>query len=170
MANKIIVYSVIMIMAVLLLLYACSRRENIPDLHRYVAATKSIGMGVKHKGHAVEIDIPVPAIYGADALPVPFAETDIVPASAASKVGVLNPLQAYPLGALQFVGTFSQGRALIAYIAAPDGMVYEAKEGDAISDQDAKIVHIESGRLSIEQVSQGGVPSTSILELKEDHP
>lgn len=170
MSNKMIVYSVGIIVAVLFLLYACSKREDLPDLHRYIKTVKLTEMGMQKKVSVINIDVPAPVTYKADALPVPFTQTNVVPASALSVKQVSSPLQAYPLSVLRFVGTFSRGGVIFAYIAAPDGMVYEAKEGDVIGDQNTKIVHIESDRLSIEQVSQSGVLSTNILELKEDQP
>ena len=173
MPNKKIVYIVI-ILAFFFLLYACSSQERISDLRRYVTTIKQVEKEKYKKEKAINIDVPKPLIYGADTLPTPFTQTEILPTSATSREGVLNSLQAYPLDVLRFIGTFSQANNIFAYVVAPDGMVYQAKEGDMIGDRGAKVINIQPDRMTVmEPASQGkkmGLQKTVTLELREDQP
>ncbi len=83
-----------------------------------------------------------------------------------------NPLQAYPLSVLRFIGTLSRGNIIFAFIMSPDQMVYQVKQGDMIGDRNGKIISIYPDRINVmEQDTTFGTQSVQrivTLQLKEE--
>lgn len=81
-----------------------------------------------------------------------------------------NPLQAYPIKNLKFVGILTKNSQISAYIMTPDSMIYLVKVGDSIGEDYGKIVKIDAEHLEVtERVMKGDQPSERIvtLELKD---
>jgi len=151
------------LLASLLILSGCGGDSRQRELQRYITELKAKAAQKEVKGNANPWQLPTALTYH----PGGYSGSEM---RAGSANGVTNPVQAYPLKALQFVGTLSEGNQLSAYIMTPDSMIYLVKVGDVIGEEYGKIVKIDSDHLEItEKEMTGNQPSERIvtLELKD---
>lgn len=111
---------------------------------------------------------PETAKYIAEKRRSPFEVMEAAPSKGKDSS---NPLQAYPLDMLRFVGTVTQNGNTIAFISAPDNKIYQIKTGDMIGDHDSEVIKIDSDRISLmELYSEDGSAAMKrvvTLQLKE---
>jgi type IV pilus assembly protein PilP len=161
---------VLIFLVAIFLLFSCDQSKPYSDLQSFI--DKLQHMEVKHddaelvkKKNEPE---PVSVKYESGARRSPFEMMDVAPTK---NIVSLNPLQAYPLDMLRFVGTVSQKGTNIAFVSAPDNKLYQLKVGDIIGDRNSQIVAIESDRISlIEQYTENGnatMKRVVTLQLKE---
>ena len=65
-----------------------------------------------------------------------------------------QPLEAFPLDALKFVGTLNQGSTTWALIKQPDGLVSRAKPGDYMGQNYGQIVSIKMKKMTLDEAIQ----------------
>lgn len=152
------------------MLISCDGSKPFQDLSDYIANLKG---GDKAKEDTKQpampsVKPPVNTKYESKSRRSPFEVREIT--NTKNRIAV-NPLQAYPLDMLRFVGTVTQDGKTIAFISAPDSRVYQIKVGDIVGDRSAKVVSIDSDRISlVEQTSelgQQGMKRVVTLKLKE---
>lgn len=161
------VVSLITVVGLAALLASCDGSKPFKDLNTYIEKLK---MAEKEKSEDIVVteQVPVTAKYASTTRRSPFEVMEVSPAK--GRVST-NPLQAYPLDMLQFVGTVTQNGNSIAFISAPDNKIYQIKTGDIIGDHDGEVIKIESDRVSLmEQASENGstgMKRVVTLQLKE---
>lgn len=159
--------------AAMFLLSSCDRDKPQQELDAYLASLKAESLATSEKNSdtvkLINAKPPIPVKYNSGARRSPFEVLEAAPP--AKGTTSTNPLQAYPLDMLRFVGTVSQDGKSMAFISAPDNRIYHINVGDVIGDHDSKVITIESDRVSLmEEYSEDG--STSMkrvvtLQLKE---
>ena len=153
-----------------LLLAACDGNEPFKDLSDYIAGLKGKDTPAQSEEKVSPVTAPAPSSiqYQSKALRSPFEVREIT--NVKSSVAA-NPLQAYPLDMLRFVGTVTQNGDTVAFITAPDSRIYQIKVGDVIGDRQGKVVTIDADRISlIEQSAEdgpAGMKRVVTLKLKE---
>ena len=156
------------VLASALLLFGCDNKEHFKSLEDYILNMKRAIIN-KKKAAVAPVVVPAVALYQAETLREPFADNQML----AAKVGSTNPLQAYPLNMLKFVGTLSEKDTSTAYVIAPDAKLYQVKVGDNIGNHHGLITTILPDRIEVkEQDSETGKPVTErivTLELKDAH-
>jgi type IV pilus assembly protein PilP len=65
-----------------------------------------------------------------------------------------QPLEAFPLDALKFVGTLTQGPTIWALIKQPNGLVSRAKPGDYMGQNYGQIMLIKAKKITIDEAMQ----------------
>lgn len=157
------------LLGAMFILSSCDGSTPFKDLNAYLAKLKETKVETSEKGDA-DLKAKQPAIvkYEATSKRSPF---EVMEASRTKGRVASNPLQAYPLDVLRFVGTVTQNGGTIAFISAPDNKIYQIKAGDIIGDRDSEVTQIDSDRISlIEQYSENGsTPMKRVvtLQLKE---
>jgi|GEM_PF-2894609 Tfp pilus assembly protein PilP len=156
--KKVIIISLLFLISALLF-YACTHRSKNQDLKRYVEKVKAETFKrlVVNKAKGQGIEEPVPVAYQAESLRSPFGEAGKAnQASLAPKEKEANPLLAYSLSVLKFVGTLKQMGIIYAFVLAPDGVIYQVRVGDEINDRHGKVVSIKERELIVqEQLATG---------------
>lgn len=148
-----------------LLLSGCGERSKERELKAYIAELKQAAAQKQNIINATATQLPKPIQYHPEGYATPTSQGILTPQGTSA-----NPLQSYPLKALQFVGTIDQNGQTHAYIMTPDSMVYEVKEGDIIGDNYGKITKIDSNHIEIsEKYIQSGKPEVRMqtMQLKE---
>ena len=122
---------------------------------------------------------PVP--YTGDSMVDPFVPSRIVVSQAAGNVGGgggvqpdLNrpkePLEAFPLEAMQMVGTLSQNKDMYALVRAGNNL-FRVKKGNYMGQNFGVITAIDDGQISLKEVVQdsGGdwVERSTTLQMAE---
>jgi type IV pilus assembly protein PilP len=156
--------------ASIVLLSSCDGDRKFKDLHVYIENLKqSKTLANNTSRQTKKISFPVSAKYEAATKRSPFAGVESMPAG--KGVVSSNPLQAYPLDMLRFVGTVTHGDATVAFVTAPDNKIYQVKVGDVLGDHQSQIVSIDSDSISLtENVTENGnAPMKRVvtLQLKE---
>lgn len=153
-----------------LMLVSCDSGGPEKELNAYIASLKSKDSGKtgNQKASAVVNTPPASTKYQSKMRRSPFEVREITN----TKGGVVaNPLQAYPLDMLRFVGTVTQNGNSVAFITAPDSRVYQIKVGDIIGDRQSKVATIDEDRISlVEQVDDEGhkgIKRVVTIKLKE---
>lgn len=67
-----------------------------------------------------------------------------------------QPLEAFPLDALKFVGILEQGSVIWALIAAPNNLVTRVKAGDYMGQNFGHVMQISSDKIKLEETIQAG--------------
>jgi len=150
-------------------LSGCDSNSKFKDLQKYIEnLKKEEGKETKNKTAELKEAAPVSVKYSSMTLRSPFEVLEATPAK--GRIAT-NPLQAYQLDMLRFVGTVTKNGSTIAFVSAPDNRIYQIKVGDVIGDHDSEVVKIESDRISlIEQYTEdGNAPMKRVvtLQLKE---
>ncbi len=65
-----------------------------------------------------------------------------------------QPLEAYPLEAIKFVGILKQNKNICALIAQPDGLVSQVKVGNYIGKNYGQIIQIKNDVIIIDETVQ----------------
>ncbi len=153
-----------------MLLTSCDRNKPFKDIQEHIDQLKhaAVKPGDEDKELLTKEAAPESAKFDAEKRRSPFEVMEAAPTK--GKVSS-NPLQAYPLDMLRFVGTVTQNGKTIAFISAPDNKIYQIKAGDIIGDHDSEVITIEADRISLmEQYSDNGSAAMKrvvTLQLKE---
>lgn len=151
-------------------LTGCSGSDRNSDLKKYLLDLKDKVVKNKKEDLLQTLVFPAPVVYQAKTMRTPFQLTTGVTA-AGSNVVSEQPLEAYPLNALRFLGTIQQGNDMLAVMQTPDGIVYQVKIGDIIGKQYGKIVNISPDRLEVMEKASPGSADTAgrivTIQLKE---
>jgi Tfp pilus assembly protein PilP len=158
-------------MAAMFLLFACDRNSVDGDLKAYIDTLKSSNTegGVKADVARVSQAVaPIPVAFEPSKRRSPFETPDTAPATAKAKAAT-NPLHAYAVDMLVFIGTVTQDAHTVAFISAPDNRVYQIKVGDLIGNNDSKVLAIEADHVSLEDMyteDGGSKPEKRIVTIK----
>jgi type IV pilus assembly protein PilP len=145
-----------------LLLAGCAQRD-MGDLHDFVAEVKS--------RPATPID-PIPQIKQAETYLYvggnrrnPFVPTDGESRTLAN-TDTSGPrpdpnrrheeLEAFPLDALQMVGTLDQDDAMWALVQSPEGTIHRVKTGNYLGQNDGRIISIEEEKINVKELIPNG--------------
>jgi Tfp pilus assembly protein PilP len=144
-------------------LSGCGDDSRQRELRAYIATLKTTTANKAVESKISLWQLPTPVTY--------HAGGSYTGVSASNPKNASNPLQAYPIKALQFVGILTQNNRLSAYIMTPDSMIYLVKVGDVIGEEYGKIVKIDSDHIEIaEKVTAGNQPDEErivTMELKD---
>lgn len=148
-------------LAVLLTLSACSS-QHYGDLDKYIASVKR-----KAKGR-IE---PLPEVktyqsftYQAQNLRSPFTPYSEAPAEKkTTQPGVTpdihrkrEPLEAFPLDSLKFVGTIQKGGEMWGLISAPDKAIYRVQVGNHMGKNYGEIVSLSETSIVLKEIIPNG--------------
>jgi type IV pilus assembly protein PilP len=82
-----------------------------------------------------------------------------------------EPLEAFPLDSLRFVGHMEQEGRVWAVITAPDSLVYRVEEGNYLGQNFGRISLISESRIEIREIIPNGlggwVERDATLSLEE---
>jgi type IV pilus assembly protein PilP len=146
----------------IVMLSACST-DSHSDLATYVAEVKA-----RKAGRIA----PLPEVKGYESyaydkqdLRDPFKATvDETLASTAAAEGLVpdiqrnkEPLEAFPLDALRFVGHLEQEGKVWAVITAPDSMVYRVEDGNYVGQNYGRIVRITESEIAVREIVPNGL-------------
>lgn len=136
------------------LLAGCDGSGPYGDLRIYMDGVKA-RQKVDVNKEKPQVQIPKAVVYDGNMRRSPFAEGVVT--TATPKAAVTNPLQAYSLTMLRLLGTVTEKGETVAYITAPDNMVYRIQVGDIIGDRHGKVITIQPGNVNV-------------MELDADNP
>lgn len=146
------------VLSVCAFLGACGS-NNTGDLHNFVAkikARKSPPMAPLPKVPKYK-----PYTYRPNGRRSPFAPP--TPSTPSSNNGVhpnlnrpLEPLEHYPLDALQMVGTITTNNTTYAMVKAPDSIVHLVKKGDYMGRHYGRVDAIGRGGLTLTEIVPDG--------------
>ncbi len=155
-----------------LICISCNKEDQFTDLQNYI---KQLKTSDSHSANTPipEITLPTPAQYQADLLRSPFE----APPESTSKANAIktNPLQAYPINMLRFIGTLTKGNTTYGFIITPDNLIYQVEEGDLIGERGNKVISIYPDKMNIMEEQKnaiyGSKPIQRIITLQlEDAP
>jgi len=146
-------FAAVMLMAAGLALSGCADR-SMDDLERFVANT------YKDRKPRVE---PLPRIkpnptfeYTASELVDPFSQANLIQRRPSPDGGPApdptrrkEPLEQFPLDALDMVGTLGNDEGTWAIIRAPDGTVHRAGAGNHLGQNYGRITDVEDTRVEL---------------------
>lgn len=145
-----------------LLLYACDNSEKFKNLKEYIQNIKQSMATKKNKTTLADLSLPTVATYKAQAIRAPFEDTQSITKGASA-----NPLQAYPISMLRFLGTVVSNKEIFAFIQTPDDKIYQLKTGDQIGNHYGKIISVSTTRLEVEEKTiEQGKPVQRIVTLE----
>jgi type IV pilus assembly protein PilP len=133
--------------------------ESHQDLRAWMA---SQGQGVKGKLDPLPQMKPYePFAYNAFDLPDPFKPRKIEPQKGASKLAPdlarrKEPLEAYPLEALNMVGTLERGRTVYALVRTPEKDLYQVRQGNYLGQNYGVIIGVTDGEIRLKELVQDG--------------
>ncbi|MEW6646821.1 MAG: pilus assembly protein PilP [Pseudomonadota bacterium] len=143
-------------------LAACTN-DNHADLANYVAEVKARKAG--RIPSLPEIKGYESYAYKKDNLRDPFKPTvEEAIAESVADQGLQpdiernkEPLEAFPLDSLQFVGHLEQEGRVWAVITAPDSMVYRVEEGNYVGQSFGRIVRISETQIDVREIVPNGL-------------
>jgi Tfp pilus assembly protein PilP len=142
-------------------LNACHRSDGNDDLRHYLTELKLTQKVKGKQSPKINFVWPKTITYKAAKLRSPFVDTSQV--TPVIKVGInQNPLQAYPLTMLKFVGTVESQEQTTAYIMTPDTMIYPVTIGNKIADHDGVVTSISDDSVTVQEAGL-----TVTLKLKD---
>jgi Tfp pilus assembly protein PilP len=164
--RKLFVTTIVMLAMVAMITGCDDEKPRVQAVEKYINQLKQDAQNSKQPVSEVTLQFPKSTEYGE-------AENKNAKKDAKIVNGTLvNPLLAYPANKYQFVGILNEDDRLSAYLLAPDGLIYQVKEGDAIGNNYGKISKIDSDHLTvIEQTTEKNKKEEQksiTLELKED--
>jgi Tfp pilus assembly protein PilP len=156
------------LLIITILLFACGRKEKFKDLYDYVDKLTQDSVVKKQQNASDTLPQSNQSSYHKESSRTPFEEIDAMKGQA----NISNdPLSAYSLTLLRFIGTVSQNDNVSAYIMTPDNKVYLVKIGDTIGDHNGKITKISPNELQVVEQSledgKAGAQRIVTLQLKE---
>jgi type IV pilus assembly protein PilP len=131
--------------------------ETHQDLRAWMADQ---GKGVKVKLEPLPQMKPYePFTYNAFDLPDPFKPRKVEPGRGNSKLAPdmtrrKEPLEAYPLEALNMVGSLQQGKAMYALVRTPDKEVYQVRIGNYMGQDYGVVTSITDGEIHLKELVQ----------------
>ncbi len=81
-----------------------------------------------------------------------------------------QPLESFPLDALDMVGTLGNGRGVVALVMAPDKVTYRVRPGTYLGQSDGRVVAVYEDRIELIELVPDGAggwlerPATITLE------
>jgi type IV pilus assembly protein PilP len=153
------------------LLFACDGSQPFKDLRGYIDNLKQakIQPDTAELASTQEELAPASVKYESSTRRSPFEVLEAVPATKGTTS--TNPLQAYPLDMLRFVGTVTQNDQTIAFVSAPDNKIYQVKAGDILGDSHGEVVSIEPDRITLTELytdnGNAALKRVVNLQLKE---
>ena len=159
-------------------LASCTGERSRDDLERFVETV--------HRDTTPRVD-PLPeyppvelVVYPASGVVDPFAPSNVFGERGEVEAEpepdplepdanrVAEPLEKYPLDALQLVGTMRSESRIWALISAPDGQIYRVVEGNHLGHNNGKVIAIDGvkGTLEIEELFQGPTGRWEIRPLR----
>lgn len=171
-----IISIVVLVFVIMLLFFSCSHKADIADLKSYVEKLRHESIKHLNASSKKEPDLHQPAsiAYHADTLRPPFGEAaKAKETGVTTKVNQSNPLLAYSVSVIKFLGTLKQKGIIFAFILAPDGVIYQVKAGDEIDDHHGKVLEIKEREMTVRE----GLPESGIgiagkvvtLQLRDEH-
>jgi type IV pilus assembly protein PilP len=133
--------------------------ESHQDLRAWMA---SQGANVKGKLDPLPQMKPYePFTYNAFDLPDPFKPRKIEPTKGGSKLAPdlarrKEPLEGYPLEALNMVGTLEKGRTVYALIRTPEKDLYQVRQGNYLGQNYGVIIGVTDGEIRLKELVQDG--------------
>jgi len=161
---------IIVVLAAVFLLYACDGSQPFKDLRVYIDNLKhaNVQPDTKEKVITTEEMAPASVKYESETRRSPF---EVMGSAPAKGIDSSNPLQAYPIDMLRFVGTVTQNGKTTAFVSAPDNKIYQVKEGDILGDNEEKVISIESDRISLmeqeSEIGSNGMKHMVTMQLRE---
>lgn len=149
-------------------LAGCNREDQVSDIRQYMDQLKKANeVNEVASNNQAPTTLPVPASYKKTHVRAPF-ESGLSSAAAAGDTQT-NPLQAFPLSILRFVGTSMEDNVATAYILTPNNMIFQVRKGDAIGEHYGKIINISSGSLEVEEPADkdNNESRVIVLQLKD---
>lgn len=151
-------------------LSACGQSDPYQDLRDELGKIKEHENALFSQPKEDHLKLPIPVNYHAFDLRDPFA-THVLFNRSGNRVAT-NPLQAYSLSVLRLLGTVTENRMSIAYVIAPDNMVYQIREGDVIGDHDGRVITVLPSGVNVMEIvtenGQEGVQRIVSLKLKDE--
>lgn len=81
-----------------------------------------------------------------------------------------EPLEAYPLDAMAYVGTLQKDGAPVALVKV-DNLLYQVRVGNHLGQNFGRVTHIKEGQLELQEIAQDAtgewIERTSTLDLQE---
>ncbi len=133
--------------------------ESHQDLRAWMADQ---GKGVKGKLEPLPQMKPYePFAYNAFDLPDPFKPRKIEPTKGGSKLAPdlarrKEPLEAYPLEALNMVGTLEKGKTAYALVRTPEKDLYQVRQGNYLGQNYGVIIDVTDGEIRLKELVQDG--------------
>lgn len=153
-----------------MILLACGSKKSFHDLREYIAQIDKSSNVTERVKHVTIVQPPTPVTYQKEATRTPFEEN--INETGPQKSQSNNPINAYPINLLRFVGTVTQGEKTWAYVMTPDNKVYQITIGDRIGNHDGKVVKINSGTIEVIEQSgdeeKQGAQRIVTLQLKDE--
>ena len=134
------------------LLLGCT--QNNSDLNAFVASTKQQVLAENKQITQTIPELPKPVVY----------QRTLTPNAVTQVAG--DPLKAYPVASYVFTGTLTRDEITLAYLMAPDKLIYPVKLGDAVGDQGGKVTLITEDHLDITETTADNKPKVTSLQLK----
>jgi type IV pilus assembly protein PilP len=102
-----------------------------------------------------------PFAYNAFDLPDPFKPRKIEPTKGASKLAPdltrrKEPLEAYPLEALNMVGTLEKGKSMYALVRTPDKDLYQVHQGNYVGQNYGVVIGVTDSEIRLKELVQDG--------------
>lgn len=123
---------------------ACQRSDQLASIKREMADLKKTSQHQAMVTAKSEFQLPQPVTYHRM-----VSATDTESKSADQRMQLLQPLQAYSINNYQFIGTLTRHQQTVAYLKAPNDIVYQVKRGDILGTESGEITDITSGQLSV---------------------
>ena len=147
--------------------------ENHQDLRAWMA-----GQGKGEKGKLEELPKMKPYepfAYNAFDLPDPFKPRKIEPAKGGKLAPDLarrkEPLEAYPLEALNMVGTLAKDRTIYALVRTPEKDLYQIRAGNYLGQNFGVVTSVTDGEIKLRELVQDGAGDwterSSTLQLQQ---
>ncbi len=148
-------YNRLIVVAITILLAACGSDDT--DLQRYLNDIKT--RPVKPIEPIPEFVLPPKFAYPEnDKRRSPFKPIAVEMPSKESFTPNTNrpkqPLEAFPLDALKFVGVIKEGSVVWGLIQQPDGLVSRVKPGDYMGKNFGQIIRIDDSSIQLEEIVQ----------------
>jgi type IV pilus assembly protein PilP len=146
-----------------LALAACGEQHS--DLRQWVKESDNLPRG--RIPPLPEVTPYEPFIYNAFDVTDPFRPRAIEPAKAVAGAGGIQPdfnrrkepLEAYPLEALQMVGTLQQQKIMHALIRTPDKNLFRVRAGNYMGQNFGRITAITEASITLKEIVQDSTGS-----------
>lgn len=134
--------------------------EQHSDLRQWVKDSDNLPRG--RIPPLPEVQPYEPFVYNAFDVADPFRPRAIEPSKAAAGAGGLQPdfnrrkepLEAYPLEALQMVGTLQQQKVMHALIRTPDKSLFRVRAGNYLGQNFGRITAISEASITLKEIVQ----------------
>lgn len=137
--------------------------KNKDDLIAYVKSVKARKAG--HIAPLPEFKSYEVYAYKPDGLRDPFKPSEKATIHAGAGKGGprpdqhrnKEPLEAFPLDGLKYVGLLQKGKTTWAIVTAPDGFVYQVQVGNYMGQNYGRVTKITAGEIDIRELVPSGV-------------